>query len=270
MYDLTIIKQNGGNFIDSREVADAIGKRHDHLLRDIRGYIDIMQKSAAPNFGVSAFFLESSYLDRTGRTLPCYLVSKMGCEIIANKLIGEKGVMFTIAYVTRFNELEAVERAELEAMAVSPAPRLGEFNACARLIVRALRDMGATPEQVIGFLKGVYEPFGISVAEEGEFDNAPKMYTAKQIAKMLGIYSVGGNPHYQAVACILNENVFISDIHKSVATEDYGSHVGVCVRYDDFAVQSVRDWLKEYGYPCEVYGFERTYRVLYDFQISGL
>ncbi len=42
MYDLTLIKQNGGVYIDSREVAIAIGKRHNDLLRDIRGYARYM------------------------------------------------------------------------------------------------------------------------------------------------------------------------------------------------------------------------------------
>jgi len=263
MHELTIIKRNGGNYIDSREVADVIGKQHGHLMRDIAGYVKTMQRINQSNFGVVDFFVESSYLDAKGETRPCYLISKMGCELVANKLIGEKGILFTVAYVTRFNELEAAERAELEAAAAAPAPRLGEFNACARLIVRCLRDMGASPEQILRFLTGVYEPLGISVLADDEIMDAPRMYTAKQIAQMLGIYSQSGNPHYQAVACILNENIFISDDHKIVETEDYGSHVGICVRYDDYALHSVKNWLSDYDYPNEIYGFGRTYRVLY-------
>ncbi len=38
MQDLTLIRQDGGCYIDSREVAELIGKRHDNLLRDIMGY----------------------------------------------------------------------------------------------------------------------------------------------------------------------------------------------------------------------------------------
>jgi phage regulator Rha-like protein len=34
MDNLTIIECNGGHYIDSREVAEIIDKRHDHLLRD--------------------------------------------------------------------------------------------------------------------------------------------------------------------------------------------------------------------------------------------
>jgi len=273
MHELTIIKQNGGTYIDSREVAEAIGKQHGHLMRDIRGYVKTMEKSTQSNFGVSRFFFESAYLDSTGRTLPCYLVSKMGCEMVANKLTGKKGVLFTAAYVTKFNAMESAERAaleaELEALSAMPTPRLGEFNACARIIVRALRNMGATAEQILCFLKGVYEPLGITVSVGDAFDDTSQMYTAKQIARMLGIYSVNGNPHYQAIACILNESLFIGDEHKSVETHDYGSHVGICVRYDEYAVRAVVDWFAACGYPDEVYGFERTYRVIYGNQAAS-
>jgi len=273
MYDLTIIKEQGRAYIESREVAAAIGKRHSDLLRDIRGYIEIMDKPGVSNFAHSYFFLESAYLSAQNKWIPCYLLSKMGCELVANKLTGEKGILFTAAYVAKFNAMETAERAvleaELEALAAMPTPRLGEFNACARIIVRALRDMGATAQQVLLFLKGVYEPLGIAVTEDDAFDSIPQVYTAKQIAKMLGIFSLNGNPHYQAVACILNENIFIGDDHKIVETQDYGSHISICIRYDEYAVQSVMNWLHEYRYPDKVYGFERTYRVIYGAPLSS-
>ena len=260
MYDLTVIKKNGGCYIDSREVAELIGKQHKHLLRDIRGYCDIMEISTKPKIGLSDFFIESSYLDPTGRTLPCFLLSKMGCEMVANKLTGEKGVLFTAAYVAKFNEMETAERAALHGMRV---PRLGEYNAAARLIVRALRAMNAKPEHILDFLKGLYEPLGIIVNTDVEMDVEPQWYTAKQIAELLGIYSLTGNPHPQAISCILNENLFIEECHKSVITQDYGNHIGVSVRYDDHAVQAVMEWLTENGFPNEVYGFERTYNIRY-------
>jgi Rha family phage regulatory protein len=280
MYDLTIIEQGDGVYIDSREVAELIGKQHGHLLRDIRGYAYILEKNGLSKIGLSDFFVESSYLNAQNKEMPCYLISRKGADIIANKTTGEKGLLFTAAYVTRFHEMETAELTQLAAeiaelsngyellskiLSEPPIqlPRLGEFNACARIVVRSLRDMGATAEQVLKFLKGVYEPLGIAVAEDDEFENVPQMYTAKQIAKKLGIYSVNGNPHYQAVSCILNENIFIGDSHKSVLTNDYGTHIGISVRYDDYAVQSVRDWLSEYACPAEIYGFERTYYVLY-------
>jgi hypothetical protein len=44
---------------------------------------------------------------------------------------------------------------------------------------------------------------------------------------------------------------------------DYGDHIGISVRYDEYAAHSVKNWLVEYGLPSEVYGFERTYKIRY-------
>ena len=274
MYDLTIITVNGGIYIDSREVAEIIGKNHKDLLRDIRGYIKIMEKSNGRNFALVDFFLENTYQDGKGETRPCYLLSKMACELVANKLIGEKGVLFTAAYVTKFNAMEKAEitrleseRAELESavalLQTMPHPRLGEFNACARIIVKGLRGLGANAEQIVKVLKGIYEPLGIAIMQDCEIGNAPQLYTAKQIARKLGIYSTNGNPHFLAVACILNENLSISEKHKTIETDNYGNHIGISVRYDEYALQAVVGWIADYDYPREIYGYERTYRVLY-------
>lgn len=36
----------------------------------------------------------------------CYLVTKKGCELLGNKQQGEKGILFSLAYVERFNKME--------------------------------------------------------------------------------------------------------------------------------------------------------------------
>jgi len=261
MNELTIIKKDGGAYIDSREVAAIIGKRHDHLLRDIGKYREIIAHGGLPKIGESDFFVESTYQNAQNKEMPCYLLTKMGCETVAHKLTGEKGVLFTAVYVSRFNELEAIERAELVAKGGMPAPRLGEYNACARIIVRAMQCYGATPERIIVFLKGIYEPLGICVTDDNDSETMQRMYTAKEIAETLGIYSLTGNPHSQAVSCIINENLCISDEHINVTTFKYGNRVGVSVRYDEYAAKSVNDWIIEYGYPDEVYGFARTFKI---------
>ena len=91
--------------LDSRVVAQMIGKTHGHLLRDIDSYRAILTES---NFGLSDFFRESAYKDSTGRVLPCYQVTKKGCELIAHKLTGKKGILFTAAYINRFYEMEEI------------------------------------------------------------------------------------------------------------------------------------------------------------------
>lgn len=89
--------------LDGRDVAEMMGKKHAHLMRDIKGYVEILNES---NFGLSDFFVQNTYQDTTGRTLPCYLLTKKGCDMVANKMTGAKGVLFTATYVTRFEEME--------------------------------------------------------------------------------------------------------------------------------------------------------------------
>lgn len=103
MDGLTIVNRNGRFVADSREVAEMVGKTHAHLLRDVDSYARILTES---NFGLSDFFIETTYQDSTGRTLKRYDITRKGCDMVANKMIGEKGVLFTAAYVTKFEEME--------------------------------------------------------------------------------------------------------------------------------------------------------------------
>jgi len=265
MNDLTIIQQNGGAYIDSREVAEVIGKRHHNLLRDINGYIKTMSGIGAIKIDYSDFFVPSTYQSEQNKEMPCFLLSKMGCEMVANKLTGEKGVLFTAAYVSKFNEMERRERAELEALLEIPTPRLGEINACARIVVKGMKSLGVSAEQIMRFIKETYEPFGISVDFDIESvsETAPRWYRAGEIAEKAGMYSLYGRPHAQATACLLNEIIFIGAEHKRVVEETYNGYAGVCVLYDDYALMSVMQWLVDNGLPDEIYGDERTYHVQY-------
>lgn len=71
---LKLIETNGQYLIDSRDVAEYIDKRHDHLLRDIKKYIDVI--STNPNLGALDFFVPSTYQDNKGQVRPHYLLTK--------------------------------------------------------------------------------------------------------------------------------------------------------------------------------------------------
>lgn len=103
MKELTLVEREGIYYADSREVAEMTGKHHAHLMRDIKGYMTILNES---NFGSVDFFKEDKYLDGKGEIRPCYLITRKGCDMVANKMTGEKGVLFTAAYVTQFEQME--------------------------------------------------------------------------------------------------------------------------------------------------------------------
>ena len=56
--------------------------------------------------GLVDFFIPSSYKDAKGEERSCYEVTRLGCDFLANKSTGEKGVLFTARYVKRFQEME--------------------------------------------------------------------------------------------------------------------------------------------------------------------
>lgn len=89
--------------LDSREVAEMIGKTHSNLLRDIASYkeyfIDIKND-------FNDFFQETSFTDAIGRKLKNYQITKKGCEFLAHKLTGAKGAAFTAKYIDAFHEMK--------------------------------------------------------------------------------------------------------------------------------------------------------------------
>ena len=110
--DLTITTNEGKEIfvIDSREVAEMMGKTHSALLKDLQGSKDgksigIIPTLEKSNFDLSNYFIESSYKAGT-KEYKCFLCTKLGCEMLGNKQQGEKGILFTAKYVERFNEYE--------------------------------------------------------------------------------------------------------------------------------------------------------------------
>ncbi|MDT2677282.1 Rha family transcriptional regulator [Enterococcus dongliensis] len=89
--------------ITSLEVAEMVGKQHKEVLRDIRR---IAEQLAERKNALSELFIESTYEDSTGRELPCYLLTKKGCELFSTRMTGTKGTQFALAYIERFNAME--------------------------------------------------------------------------------------------------------------------------------------------------------------------
>lgn len=103
MNELTTMNFNNVEVVDSRQVADAVEKLHKNLLKDIHTYCGYLIEL---NFQPNEFFIKSNYTDPIGRTLPCYLITRKGCEMVANKLTGKKGIAFSALYINAFHKME--------------------------------------------------------------------------------------------------------------------------------------------------------------------
>ncbi|WP_343348594.1 ORF6C domain-containing protein [Terrisporobacter petrolearius] len=95
--------------IPSYEVSEMMETKHSKVIRMIEGDEDrvgIIPTLRKAQMGVSKYFIESTYkVEGNNKTYKCYECTKLGCDMLANKMTGEKGILFTAKYVERFNEM---------------------------------------------------------------------------------------------------------------------------------------------------------------------
>lgn len=155
------MKELAGTVITSMEVAEMVDKRHCDLLRDIRKYYEQLGKS---KIALSDFFTESTYISEQNKTVPCYLVTKKGCEFIAHKLTGQKGTEFTARYINRFHEMEKEQTTFTYQYPVSPAAMESATNA-GRLFERIMRSEGVPPHEIAMAVRLLFQQAGIDIPE---------------------------------------------------------------------------------------------------------
>ncbi|MBD8522384.1 Rha family transcriptional regulator [Lysinibacillus fusiformis] len=88
--------------IPSTEVAEMVGRDHNEVLKDIRRIINQLGEGNLPQ----SYFIESTYTNTQNKELPCFLLTKKGCELYGTRMTGEKGTQFAVQYIERFNEME--------------------------------------------------------------------------------------------------------------------------------------------------------------------
>lgn len=107
-----VLKNNEGQAVQtipSYEVAKMMEVEHAKVLRMIEGdktHIGIIPTLRKAQLGVSEYFIESTYkVENNNKIYKCYECTKLGCDMLANKITGEKGILFTARYVKKFNEM---------------------------------------------------------------------------------------------------------------------------------------------------------------------
>lgn len=128
---LTVFQHQGQLVADSRDVAELIGRPHYIVLRTIR---TMYKHLGDNNFVCSDYFIEAAYISEQGKEQPCYYCTEMGCDMVANKMTGERGTVFTARYVQAFHLMkeELTRRRELRTIG----------KPIRRSLTDALRDSG--------------------------------------------------------------------------------------------------------------------------------
>ncbi|QKF62946.1 phage antirepressor protein (pRha domain) [Campylobacter mucosalis] len=86
-------------FISSLELSEVFEKQHKHILRAIENLLNDEFKSQN--------FIKHSYLDKTGRVLPCYNLTRDGFSLLVMGFTGEKAYKWKIEFIKAFNLMEA-------------------------------------------------------------------------------------------------------------------------------------------------------------------
>lgn len=118
-------------FADSRDVAAAFGKQHQHVIRDVEVLLAKDPSLRASSFG------RSSYLSAQNKQMPCHWMNREGFTLLVMGFNGAEALRWKRLYIQAFDRMEA----ELRAGSVIPQdPEL--------LLSRALLVAHAKIEQV--------------------------------------------------------------------------------------------------------------------------
>lgn len=144
--------------ITTLEVAEMMEIEHSKIIRklegsrDRKGFIQILTEA---QMGVSDYFIPSTYRDASGKENKCYEVTRMGCDFLANKSTGEKGVLFTARYVKRFKEMEN----QNNRIPLTEHP--GEVANLLKILANRMDKQGIAPYKSAEMVKMVCEQYGI-------------------------------------------------------------------------------------------------------------
>lgn len=204
MQALQVIEKNNEFYVDSREVAEMVGKEHKNLIRDIENYKSVILQSS--NLSLDNYFVESTYLGANNRKTKHYLLTKKGCDMVANKMTGSKGILFTATYVDAFHEMQ--EHIKKQSQINAPTSQLEAI----KMFVQIQEEQQAFNKRMENEITGIRHIVGIETKNWRNDTN--KILSA--IAQHLG----GG------------------DMHKKIKTEAYKAleekgHCNLKVRMDN-------------------------------------
>lgn len=209
---LPVFEYKGQLVADSRDVAAMMERNHRDLVRSIRTYCGYLTQR---KIALSDFFIESTYQDETGRTLPDYLLTEMGCEFVANKATGEKGTVFTAQYVKAFHAMrdELAWRRELRTIG----------KPIRRSLTDALRDSGEV-ERMKGHAYGTYTNLAYKLATGKTAAQLRHERGAAKDAKAVDILTAVELEIYQrkeaAIAVLLDAGMCYDSIKAALAGEE--------------------------------------------------
>ena len=209
---LPVIEHKGQLVADSRDVAALIKRPHWQVLRTI----STMCKHLNDNkFVVVDYFTEASYIDEKGENRPCYYCTQMGRDMVANKMTGERGTIFTAAYVQAFHQMKEELSRRRELRTIGKPVR--------RNLTDALRDSGEV-ERMRGHAYGTYTNLAYKLATGKTAAQLRRERGAAKDAKAVDILTAAELEIYQrkenAIAVLLDAGMCYDSIKAALAGKE--------------------------------------------------
>lgn len=180
----------------SRNVAEVFGKNHKDVLRDIRNVLSSLPDTSN-NWGMRNFALTPYTDPQNKQTYDEYLITKDGLTLLVMGYTGETAMRFKLAYIQRFNEMEAM-----------------------------LKDVGSsalTLERTLNIARMVLEPAGITGNQLTiSLDNLIKAKTGESMLALTGTQLVAPQAKQLLTPTQLGEPLGLSAIKVNKRLEALG------------------------------------------------
>lgn len=111
--EVSILASDGKATVSSLQLAEHFGINHKNVLRDIRAIVDKI-----PSAFTKLNFELSGYPDPTGRTLPCYTLTRDGFTLLAMGYNSARAIQWKLKYIAAFNQLESQCLAQAKSLGV--------------------------------------------------------------------------------------------------------------------------------------------------------
>ena len=192
-----VVAEKISKTIPTYEVSEMMGKKHWEVLNMIHGKSDrkgIIEVLTDVQMDVSEYFIKSTYKDASGKENVYYECTKMGCELLANKMTGEKGILFTAKYVKKFNEMEKVLKQQAPSYTIEDEVERALAWAKEKQNARLLHNRDVLSLEIknigeqIDKLREEWQKLETE-KDKNNLTHSNLTYTATQIAKELGFRS---------------------------------------------------------------------------------
>lgn len=186
-----VIIENEKAVTTSLKIADVFGKKHKHVLENIREVIRSAENST------NEMFCESEYYDTQNKRQPMYLMNRDGFTLLVMGFTGKEAMKFKLEYIDAFNKMEAMIKQNNEAIAHKPMSQLEVLQASINALVEQehrLTAVESSVEQLNSKLNAFEEERkeNVRLLIQERINDAlpvPEMSKRDKIRKLVNLYS---------------------------------------------------------------------------------